>query len=721
MAVRAAEQCPDENLLVSLIEGRLDEADVRALEHHLDVCLSCDSLFGELAAVISPSPDLSTRPKGDLKIGRYRVIGEVGSGAMGVVYAAHDPDLDRKVALKLLRPDLAVSAYHAAARARLLREARLLAGLNHPNVLSVYEAGVAGDQVFIAVELIEGRALDAWQETGHPWRKVVEIYVQAGRGLAAAHREGLVHRDVKPANLMVGDDGRVRVTDFGLATARDSETSGLRPSSRADTALKTQSGAIVGTPAYMAPEQLAARRVDARSDQFSFAVALGEALVGERPIAGATVEDLEEARMSAGRDEVPRELLEVVARGLRARAADRFADMEALVRELERILAAGADTAASVPPGPLVAQTVPPAPLPARTTPPAAPPAEAGSAITPQVVATSSGRRLAYGAVALAALAGAWLFGRSSVVRPAETARSTAAEDGSSEALAQHAVASGASPSPSTSGAPVDPSAAITSVASAVAPPRDATVAPPSAAASAPAGAAHAAASAPSSATVVPASITDDERSMVIGIERAHDGGEGADCLKRLAELRRANPALAARADLALAEAQCTQMAGDCAAGRTKLTARLAPSYAGSALDAAVDGASIAKCRRSPPADTSSPEFQARRDALQKLMTDASAARAAKDVEKCRSVGVEAQALAARDGLGSDPRLKPLALGVTTSVAMCLADAGDAGSCATARAQWRAQYRTLYPELVANGIDDAALDKMFHESFPKCP
>ena len=169
---------------------------------------------------------------------------------------------------------------------RLLREARSLARLSHPNVVAVYEADALPEGgVFLAMELIKGTTLRAWQQQRRPWREVVAMYAQAGAGLAAAHRAGIVHRDVKPENVLVGDDGRVRVVDFGLSALAPRAGAGELPSAASRRGALTMAGAVMGTPGYMAPEQAAGRASDARSDQFGFCVALYEALYGTRPFA----------------------------------------------------------------------------------------------------------------------------------------------------------------------------------------------------------------------------------------------------------------------------------------------------------------------------------------------------------------------------------------------------------------------------------------------------
>ena len=160
------------------------------------------------------------------RAGRYLLIEEIGSGAMGTVHAAYDPQLDRKIALKLLRPERGADREFCA---RMLREAQALAKLSHPNVVAVYDAGTFGDQVFIAMDFIRGATLREWLAARRPWRERLEMFLQAGRGLAAAHAVGLIHRDFKPDNVLVGDDGRARVVDFGLAAETEAPPA-ARPS-----------------------------------------------------------------------------------------------------------------------------------------------------------------------------------------------------------------------------------------------------------------------------------------------------------------------------------------------------------------------------------------------------------------------------------------------------------------------------------------------------------
>ncbi|MEZ4453824.1 MAG: serine/threonine-protein kinase [Nannocystaceae bacterium] len=292
-------------------------------------------------------------PQEVLRIGRLEVIARIGAGGMGEVYAARDVELRRKVAVKLVRSDVDDGGDEATAR--IIREARLMARLTHPNVVRIYDVGRIGARVYITMEFVEGSTLNAWLERRpRPWREVLGRFLLAGRGLAAAHRTGLVHRDFKPSNVLVGDDGRVLVADFGLARPLVGEaeieatetamSTALTTSSTASMRLVTAHGAILGTPGYMSPEQLQAASVDARSDLFSFSVALYEALYGVRPFAGASaLELLHHIEAGAftpplkGR-EVPRRIGRAIERGLAADPDRRFATMDELLGALEAAL-----------------------------------------------------------------------------------------------------------------------------------------------------------------------------------------------------------------------------------------------------------------------------------------------------------------------------------------------------------------------------------------------
>jgi serine/threonine protein kinase len=265
-------------------------------------------------------------------VGRYLLLALVGRGGMGEIYSAYDPELDRRIAIKLLNVQPASGVTTTEARARLLREAKAIARLSHPNVVVVFDAGIFDERMFMAMELVEGQTLCGWLEARpRSWREVRDVFMAAGRGLAAAHAAGLVHRDFKPQNVMVGWDGKARVTDFGLVRGfpADATAPGVvnanavpGPSQEVDAAL-TRAGAVIGTPLYMAPEQFRSEPVDARSDQFSYAVALYEGLYGERPFAGETITSLREAVIAGRMREVPAHrkvpawLRRVVLRGLR--------------------------------------------------------------------------------------------------------------------------------------------------------------------------------------------------------------------------------------------------------------------------------------------------------------------------------------------------------------------------------------------------------------------
>ena len=214
-------------------------------------------------------------------VGRYLLLDLLGEGGMGTVYAAYDPELGRKVAIKLLKMS---GEAPEAARARLLHEAQAMARLTHAHVLAVYDAGRFGDELFMAMELVEGETLTAWLRQRRRRRaEILRVFLAAGEGLAAAHAAGLVHRDFKPDNVLVGTDGRVRVTDFGLTHLKTTPPTSSPVSNPRIDLFASAVGSITGTPAYMAPEQLQGQATDARTDQFSLCVALWQALTGRLP------------------------------------------------------------------------------------------------------------------------------------------------------------------------------------------------------------------------------------------------------------------------------------------------------------------------------------------------------------------------------------------------------------------------------------------------------
>ena len=334
------------------------------------------------------------------RIGRYLILRRLGEGGMGVVFAAYDPQLDRKVAIKLLRPAHGGSM----GQARMQREAQAMAQVSHSHIVQVYEVGhdekPGSHGLFVAMEFVDGQPLSQWQKRQRAGRShlgpdevrdVLQKYIQAGRGLQAAHQAGLVHRDFKPDNVLVGNDGRVRVADFGLArsaqsaqsaasgaaqtSAGDSSPAQAANSSSVAVALAatlsapasastsasasvsavgnrlTQVGSILGTPGYMSPEQVRGQEADARSDQFSFCAALHEALYGVLPFAGDTFEDFVLSVLSNRKSplptdvhEIPVAVMQAIERGLALDAADRFPAMDALLAQLEAGLATEPET-----------------------------------------------------------------------------------------------------------------------------------------------------------------------------------------------------------------------------------------------------------------------------------------------------------------------------------------------------------------------------------------
>ncbi len=348
-------------------------------------------------------------------IDRYIVLDRVGAGAMGVVYTAYDPRLDRRIALKVMH---ARGGAQADVVTRVLREAQALAKLSHPNVVAVYDANVVGEAVYLTMELVKGVSLTRWLKQGpRSVAAVLRVFIEAGQGLAGAHAAGLIHRDFKPDNVLVGDDGRVRVVDFGIARGADgpemltveqaieqsltgknvvpetdtpprgtpgesrvqpfastdrgqvpgfartgdladtqraeaAAAAGAKPpprmqASQLETAIPglssirlTRTGALVGTPAYMAPEQHIAARVDARADQFAFCIALYEALFGSHPFPANNYFQLSLSKLGGkvdamiGRADVPVHVRKAILRGLLVDPDDRFPDMEALLTVL---------------------------------------------------------------------------------------------------------------------------------------------------------------------------------------------------------------------------------------------------------------------------------------------------------------------------------------------------------------------------------------------------
>ena len=401
--------CPEPEALNAFSRGGLEPAERRAVESHLDDCEACSRVVAELARIfatknpegvtdgsfdeIGASGDdtladesIPMRAKLRLqpgeRIDRYYILELIGAGGMGVVYAAYDPDLDRKVALKALhdRHSSVKDGDEERAQRRLLREAQAMARLSHPNVITVHQVRAIEGRVFISMEFVEGGTLTHWLARAEPdQKKILEMFRGIGRGLGAAHAAGLVHSDIKPDNVLIGSDERPRVTDFGLARPSGEDTGHSR---RSDSPFVIESGlldatvsrtkGLRGTPAYMAPEQILCEQTTAASDQFSFCVALYEALWGVRPFVGTTFAELStnildgnftEERSDAN---VPRWLRNVVMRGLSYEPKDRWPSMDALVeglaygprRRRRGIIALGAVGVASIVAGSVASQVL---------------------------------------------------------------------------------------------------------------------------------------------------------------------------------------------------------------------------------------------------------------------------------------------------------------------------------------------------------------------------
>jgi serine/threonine protein kinase len=634
------EGCPDDNELTSLVEGRLSGAQLLRLEEHVDSCSSCTELLADLAAVLSPSE--ASAPS---KLNRYQLVGELGSGAQGVVHEAYDRQLGRRVALKRIRPDLALTSPQlmADARLRLEREARLLAGLSHPNVVALFDVQSEGEEIVLVQELVLGEPLDVWlRGRSRAIPALLEVFAQAAAGLHAAHGAGVTHRDVKPANVLVGHDGRVRVTDFGLARA-----------GHVDTAL-THTGAAVGTPAYMAPEQLAGRPADARSDQYSLAVALAEALTGERPLPGATADQLAESQRSNAREPLDSDLLEALATALAVQPAQRFADIAAFA---ERLRGAPSSSNNKV--------------IDARTLhPPPSPTARPGSA--PRV--------------ALIALLGAGVAGGFIAWRQSSAVTTNSAAPSNAEPQPTITPSSISSPGPT-------PSALASLAPSASELPGQAS---PGRSASA---------------------LAPNQRSadlLLLDARSAKINGDPAACVTHHQAIASADAAFAAMAPLQRERAECEMLAGQCEVGRKRLRGLIVNQYSAAELESALNALTPAACQKPNASAPVAPVSAINADDARKLVAAAQEAWKAGDVARCRSLGNEATRLA-RPGLPQD-----VSVHLSNVIAMtseCMAKNGD---CATARKNFTAQYPKLYPQLVANGLDEAQRETMFKASFPNC-
>ena len=375
--------CPSDSALEAFARGVGDLADRAELSAHIRGCANCQARYLPMAlhnsaltqtnfdspaarlrkhsreTSVTPSPRadpglddthvsgereatalvISSIQRGEA-LDRYVILDRLGAGGMGEVYSAWDPVLDRKVAVKVLRPDFEGSELGEELAQRLLHEAQSLAKLSHPNVVTVHDVGLAGDRVFLAMEFAEGRTLTQWleQQPRPTWQATLEVFLAAGEGLGAAHAQGITHRDFKPDNVVVGSEGRVRVMDFGLAHGAARKRDPSEPVRRSI----TSPGTMLGTPAYMSLEALHGRPTDFRSDEFSFCVALYEAFYGARPFEGATpgalAVEIEQNRVRPPPKDtkVPRRIHQLVLKGLRAEPQERFQTMRALLVQLGR-------------------------------------------------------------------------------------------------------------------------------------------------------------------------------------------------------------------------------------------------------------------------------------------------------------------------------------------------------------------------------------------------
>ncbi|MEM9456638.1 MAG: serine/threonine-protein kinase [Myxococcota bacterium] len=366
--------CPADESLAMLIDDRVDTQRRRALLAHLDDCVRCRLVVANgireagsdptlPASEEAPAPNDTPEPGSDhllpsnrlgLFAGRYRLERTLGRGGMGVVHAAWDETLHRRVALKLLHRSKLGSAQ---LRRRLLNESRAMARLRHAHVVMVHDVGEHDGQIYIAMEYVDGSSLREWLETPRSIREILRLFRQAARGLVAAHEQGIIHRDFKPDNVLVSSEGRAYVTDFGLATFHHSDavlgvtqaelgsaagamSVGALWSKELTGQRLTTTGTIIGTPAYIAPEQFTAGVTDVRTDVFAFCTTLYEALYRRHPFCGASLDQTRRAVMRglsaepSARWGLPRRVRRLLRRGLRRAADQRPASMDQVLRAL---------------------------------------------------------------------------------------------------------------------------------------------------------------------------------------------------------------------------------------------------------------------------------------------------------------------------------------------------------------------------------------------------
>lgn len=337
MEILTSSPCPNDEELFALALGEPSAGRKAELQEHVRDCDVCREVLSE--ALLSLDEGGSEYTEELPRLERYELRRVIGSGGAGIVYLAFDPTLHREVAIKLLRPDNASSPL---IRRRLLREARAMAKLSHPNVVTAYDVGESDLGVFIVLEYHPGGSLSDWLKNNHTLTERLERIVGAGRGLIAAHEQGIIHRDFKPQNVLIGSHGRTCVTDFGLA-AFDSARTGARFRMDSTVGEATQTRGVLGTPSYMAPEVMAGEKADVLADQFSFCVTAYRALNGRHPFGATSGSHLGEliARIQGGMQDpsdptLPPHIAEALQRGLSPDPGARFENMSALLDALSQ-------------------------------------------------------------------------------------------------------------------------------------------------------------------------------------------------------------------------------------------------------------------------------------------------------------------------------------------------------------------------------------------------
>lgn len=334
-------KCPEEKLLLAFFSGDLPEPAEKDLEQHIDECSACRQVLAELARQASFSAPLGAPAAeggrgsavgvpGPERLGRYELLSVLGAGGMGIVYEAHDPEIDRRVAIKLVRRLGRLGPEPAELQRRLEHEARAMARVSHPNTVAIHDVGVHDGQLFIVMHHVAGQTLRQWlAEPKHSRSEILEVFLAAGEGLCAVHDAGLVHGDFKPDNVLVGDKGSVWLSDFGLSRLISEVVQPAREPSASDSGIAkaSESGNLVGTPAYLAPESFAGAAPSVQSDQYAFCIALYEALRGNRPAVGPTGVVVP-ARLAGP---MSCRLAGVLRRGLRRDPKQRFVTMHKLL------------------------------------------------------------------------------------------------------------------------------------------------------------------------------------------------------------------------------------------------------------------------------------------------------------------------------------------------------------------------------------------------------